>query len=224
MIPATKVLAELDRLTSNITPASAVEIATWLAMRLPILRAALTPPQEVEVEECTDRLEAMAEGYSAEAAKFFRNAARLLRATQSNDREGEMSQRPTGDASKVDSGSLPPAQSSAAKVGVPHCDFEWPRESPAQSAPAQEPVAWAWFHRGQVNFDGSDALRELDDLKATPIPLYAAPQPDEARELLREVVRRYDDYRGKGVMPTPGEYQMVVGAIERIRAYLEKHK
>lgn len=122
--------------------------------------------------------------------------------------------------------------------------------APPQAAPAQEPVAWAWFHRGQVNFDGSDALRELDDLKATPIPLYAAPQPaqadealtcsdareervgcyravraenraDEAVALLREVVRRYDDYRGKGVMPAPGEYQMVVGVIERIRAFLK---
>lgn len=52
-------------------------------------------------------------------------------------------------------------------------------------------------------------------------PLYAAPQPDEAVALLRELVRRYDDYRGKGVMPAPGEYQMVVGAIERIRAFLK---
>lgn len=44
---------------------------------------------------------------------------------------------------------------------------------------------------------------------------------DEAVALLREVVRRYDDYRGKGVMPAPGEYQMVVGVIERIRAFLK---
>lgn len=44
---------------------------------------------------------------------------------------------------------------------------------------------------------------------------------DEAVALLRNVVRRYDDYRGKGVMPAPGEYQMVVGAIERIRAFLK---
>lgn len=49
----------------------------------------------------------------------------------------------------------------------------------------------------------------------------AAPQPDEAVALLREVVRRYDDYRGKGMLPAPGEYQMVVGAIERIRAFLK---
>ena len=136
---------------------------------------------------------------------------RLLRATQSNGRLAV-----DGRGSFPGEGSTP-SQSRYPKAGSTPAGGE----SPAQSAPAQEPVAWAWFHRGQVNFDGSDALRELDDLKATPIPLYAAPQQDEAVALLREVVRRYDDYRGKGVMPAPGEYQMVVGAIERIRAFLK---
>lgn len=39
---AAKLLAELDKLTSNETTPSAVEIATWFALRLPIIRAALS--------------------------------------------------------------------------------------------------------------------------------------------------------------------------------------
>lgn len=67
---------------------------------------------------------------------------------------------------------------------------------------------------------GEWTLRGDEDHLRLAADLLAAPPQDEAVALLREVVRRYDDYRGKGVMPAPGEYQMVVGAIERIRAYL----
>jgi len=111
----------------------------------------------------------------------------------------------------------------------------------AVAAPVQKPVAWriqlkdGYLYGGNLEemrarhkrleaLDPDHSLLEPNPIVGQPETLYAAPPPDEARELLVEVVRRYDDYRGKGVMPAPGEYQMVVGAIERIRAYLEKHK
>jgi hypothetical protein len=57
-----------------------------------------------------------------------------------------------------------------------------------------EPVVYAWFHRGMVNFDADCALAALDDGKGTPIKLYLAP-PDAAamaariKELEAEVAR-----------------------------------
>ena len=41
-----------------------------------------------------------------------------------------------------------------------------------------EPVAYAWYHRGNVNFDDQGDLSLFDDEKGTPIPLFTHPEPD----------------------------------------------
>lgn len=123
-----------------------------------------------------------------------------------------------------------------------------PSESPAQSAPAQEPVALLLLRRAQPIIErlalegdyGNTVAEDLRDDIRRAFPhlqracaaekcqlwfpddgpdcpnksrkdcaLYAAPQPDEARELLREVV---DHIFGCG------------SAVKRIRAFLEGKK
>ena len=266
-------------------------VVNFIRTHADTLRAALAPPQEGEVEECADRLEAMAEGYSAEAAKFFRNAASLLRATQINGHSPDDALAPSNGNPFPSRPVESPAPSTPAQegestreqidagwvadlayedelknAGYTHADRrervrrilraarllratqsngrgagtnvddkpgcigpDTPASPPAQSAPAQEPVATLEAKVSTLlaralttGYGSTEAIYALANLARE--PLFAAPPPDEARELLVEVVRRYDDYRGKGVMPAPGEYQMVVGAIERIRAFLEGKK
>ena len=155
-------------------------------------------------------------------------AIRLLRATQSNVAERAKGVEPTS------ASSIPEART--------------PGESPAPSAPAAAmpeiivsgPVACGKSYVMELIYKAlrdaglhpySDELaherRMVDEQPLPPAKVWklresiAAPPQDAAVALLRELVRRYDDYRGKGVMPAPGEYQMVVGVIERIRAFLK---
>ena len=94
---------------------------------------------------------------------------------------------------------------------------------------AQEPVATLEAKVSTLlaralttGYGSTEAIYALANLARK--PLFAAPPPDEARELMQLLVQRYDDYRGKGISSAPGWYQMVVDAIERIRAYLERAK
>ena len=182
-------------------------------------RAALVPPHAGEVEECARQLEGtmrhLREAYGSRLgadADWIERAARLLRATQSNGHSPDAGSASAGQR-VAEAGSCALTSAIEPATSVKDTEAATSGESPAPSAPAQEPVAW--YH----NDNGSLELSRIRRVGWK--PLYAAPQLDEAVALLREVVRRYDDYRGKGMLPAPGEYQMVVGAIERIRAFLK---
>lgn len=221
-IAAVDGLSGMDRLEARLDSANAAR--NFIMKHAATLRAALAAPQAGEVEELARRFEAYADDADQHglfllpiAAETLRHAVRLLR-TKSNGRSpenpatGRLQHRPDV---ACNTGSEPGSAGCGATGG------QIDGESPAPSAPAQ-PVAWANEGLMEVLNNAGEVPIILNSTKRWPsqIPLYAAPQPDEAVALLREVVRRYDDYRGKGMLPAPGEYQMVVGAIERIRAFL----
>lgn len=122
-------------------------------------------PQEGEVEECARQCEAAGHDERLADGGLYLRAARLLRATQSNDPGGWQERE------RVLYG-----------------------ESPTQSTPAQEPVAWrVKVAQGQwrLVFDRQQGERLLTSHGNSPDtiePLYAAPQPDEARKLLARLV------------------------------------
>lgn len=59
----------------------------------------------------------------------------------------------------------------------PTTALAWSAWKAARLAGVGKPMAHAWFHRGEVNFDDEPDLGEFDDGKGTPIPLYTAALP-----------------------------------------------